>query len=36
MLPKEVKGLVTEIGFVGDNLDEIVGQCFRDLLLDNF
>ncbi|KAL4509138.1 hypothetical protein ABPG72_018069 [Tetrahymena utriculariae] len=35
MLKEEVKALITEAGFKGDNLDEIVNTCFQELLSED-
>lgn len=35
MLKEEVKSLITEAGFKGDNLDEIVNTCFQELLSED-
>jgi len=35
MLKEEVKSLISEAGFKGENLDEIVNTCFSELLAED-
>ncbi len=34
MLKEQVKNLICEAGFKGDNVDEIVNTCFIELLAE--
>jgi hypothetical protein len=35
MLKEEVKSLIQEAGFKGDNLDEIIDTCYKELFNDD-
>lgn len=35
MLKEEVKSIIQEAGFKGDNLDEIIDTCYKELFNDD-